>query len=201
MALGLKLRQILAIGLLALSGWLAGCWRQPGIDLATLNQPRTLLQAQEISVDHFVSLRMSNRPRKALVGQWLILHEDEAFVYLGYPYFAGLFDDRRETESLYKVSRYQLQKRFPAYTKLDGNQVRSRVRAALEQQLEAEEQQQLGMNWPVSLTAEGLLFKVHLPKRSWQVLLDAESLELKQLVKAASSLPEHSPELPPETNP
>ncbi len=77
-------------------------------------------QAQSVSVSQFFNYRMQNRLRKALVGNWMILHEDAQFVYFGYPRFAGIFDDRRLVEILYRVPLTELNQVFPGWRQCDG---------------------------------------------------------------------------------
>lgn len=87
-------------------------------------------QAQSVDVRQFFAYRMQNRLRKALVGNWLILHEDAQFVYFGYPRFAGLFDDRRMVEVLYRVALGELNTAFPAWKSLDGMAVQQQLMQA-----------------------------------------------------------------------
>ncbi len=77
---------------------------------------RYLLHATQTDVETFLTRVLNARPRKARgIGNWQILQRDEAFFYYGYPVFSNLFTEERVVHTLYKVSRYQVERRFPAF--------------------------------------------------------------------------------------
>ena len=131
LSLRLKWAVLLIVGLS-----LNSCWAMRGkLPVEKISETRYLLQAQPISVPEFFSLRMQNRPRKAMVGNWLVLYEDQVFVYLGYPHFDNL-NDQRSVETLYRISKAELQTAFPAYRRIEGNDVRLAAQAALQKEFQ-----------------------------------------------------------------
>jgi len=124
----------LGCGLLLSSLLLTACWSRQGLPVERISESQYLLQAQTLSVEAFFAKRMQNQPRKARVGNWLILYEDMAFVYLGYPHFDG-FSDRRSVPELYRTSKASLQQAFPGYAQIAGNDVRLAAQTALTQAL------------------------------------------------------------------
>lgn len=115
------LLKILGVGALIL--WSStGCYSlapessEPAIPLGEIQADRHLLHAVQTSVPTFLTRVLNARPRKVIgVGQWQVLHQDEAFVYYGYPVLQHLFSEAREVRVLYKVSRYQLERLFPNF--------------------------------------------------------------------------------------
>lgn len=122
------------ICLLAISGMLmlTGCWSMAGIRVEEIEkQPELREKATPIGVEDFFGRRMLNRPRKALVGNWMILFEDDSDVYLGFPRFGGIFDDRREVDELFRTPIKALNQNFPGWKEIDGEALQKSLRQAL----------------------------------------------------------------------
>lgn len=98
-----------------------GCYsfepeRYPPIALSEVLRNRNLLYATQTSTSLFFERLLNVRPRKITgVGNWQVLHRDNAFIYYGYPVLRGLFSTEREVPVLYKTSLYQVQKHFPDF--------------------------------------------------------------------------------------
>lgn len=120
----------LMLGMLLL---LTGCWAQNLRVEDVARSPDLRAKATEIPVAEFFDRRMFNRPRKALVGNWMILYDDAENVYLGYPRFSGVFSDRREIEELFRTSRPQLDADFPGWKEIDGEALQKTLRQLLGQ--------------------------------------------------------------------
>jgi hypothetical protein len=82
-----------------------------------IQKGKLLKHAEEASLKHFMHCRLQNRPRKAFVGLYLVLFEDEQFVYWGNPRFWMLFSDRRVVEKLYKTKKEEVLAAYPEYQK------------------------------------------------------------------------------------
>ena len=149
------LRFILAV---SLSLCLNACFAR-GLDVETIEQGQELTKAQEISLAKFVNLRMQNRPRKALVGNWEILYEDATTIYIGYPRFRDLLSGVREVEHLYRIDRKQLEQSFPGFRKITGNAVRLAMQQALQAQAQEGESVSVSWNWSATLKAQVLSVK------------------------------------------
>ncbi|HEY9841384.1 MAG: hypothetical protein ACAI44_07820 [Candidatus Sericytochromatia bacterium] len=114
--------------------FLPGCWAFMGLGIGVdeiASRPELRAQATAIDVGDFFARRMRNRPRKALVGNWMLLYEDQSDVYLGYPRFRGIFDDRREVEEVFRTPKAELESRFPGWRKIDGETIQQALRMAL----------------------------------------------------------------------
>jgi len=103
------------------------------IAVSDIERGRNLEKAVEASVENFFAKRMTNRPRKANVGSWMILFETDQFVYFGYPRFRMLLSDAREVDTLYKTSKIELQNQFPNYKTIEGNDVRLIIMGYIDQ--------------------------------------------------------------------
>lgn len=97
-----------------------------------IQQGDLLEYAQPADVDAFFAHRMANKPRKALVGAWFILYENNDFVYWGSPYFRSLWSGQRVVDSFYKTSQPALEAAFPSYKTLEGFVLRQQCRRILE---------------------------------------------------------------------
>jgi hypothetical protein len=161
-----------------------GCWLAPSEGLKLEQLPARSdwqLQARPISVPEYMRLRLGNRPRKAPVGQWLIVHQDETFVYIGSPRFRGLFSDQREVLQLYRLSRFALQQHLPAYADFDGLRVWQQLmdllpaadRAGLTREALAQVQ--------ISPHPEGWQLQLPLSTGAVTLLLDPVTLSLRLL--------------------
>jgi len=160
----------------ALAALLSACspWQQ-GLRVEDVPHRQTWQeQAQTVSVTQFFDYRMKNQLRKAHVGNWMILHEDAQFVYFGYPRFAGLFDERRLVEVLYRVPLAEVQVAFPGWKTLDGIAVRQQLLLVFPGQGISEWQAVLK---PDRITAsgkrgEGLAFSLDLDRQTGKPLLN-----------------------------
>ena len=106
--------------------------------------------AEEATVDEFFTQWMTKPPRKAQVGTWFVLHQDETFVYWGRPLTGGfLFQSKRFVERLYKTRRSHLQEHFPSYESVWGNTVRLALRRVITEHRQSsatQERVKLGIN-------------------------------------------------------
>lgn len=82
-----------------------------------IQKGKYLQHATEKSIDAFMECRLHNRPRKAMVGLWLVLYEDENYVYWGKPRFRCLFSDKRVVEVLFKTNKEAVLATYPEYRK------------------------------------------------------------------------------------
>ena len=84
-----------------------------------------LASAEEATVEEFFTKWMTKPPRKAQIGTWFILHQDETFVYWGKPIMGGFLQmSTRFVEQLYKTKKADLGSQFPSYDSVWGNTVR-----------------------------------------------------------------------------
>ncbi len=100
-----------------------------------VEEGKHLERASVASVDDFLGKRSQNRERKANVGNWEVLFEDDAHVYFGMPIFSSLaflFDDVRVIEVLYRVDRAELSRRWPTYRQLEGRELEQLLAAPRE---------------------------------------------------------------------
>lgn len=173
--IGFRLILLLALG---------GCWLAPpeGLNLEQLPaRSDWQLQAKPLSVSEYMQLRLQNRPRKAPVGQWLIVHQDETFVYLAYPRFSGFLSDQREVQQLYRLSRFQLQQRLPAYADFDGSRVWVQLMDLLPEADRAGLTREALAQVQIRPHPEGWQLQLKLPSRAVALLLDPVTLELRLL--------------------
>ncbi len=89
----------------------------PPYSVRRIQKGELLDKATLAGVDTFFSSWLNKRPRKAAVGCWFILHQDDDFVYWGKPVFKGLFSDDRTVDEFFKTSRMALSQQFPFYQK------------------------------------------------------------------------------------
>ncbi|PIQ29121.1 hypothetical protein COW36_17985 [bacterium (Candidatus Blackallbacteria) CG17_big_fil_post_rev_8_21_14_2_50_48_46] len=167
-----KGKRILGLGALFLA--LTSCWARQGLPVEKISEPALLEQAKVLPVSGFFALRMENRPRKALVGQWLILHEDAQFVYLGYPRFDGILSDSRSVSEFYKTQKSELLSEFPGYRSIGGNDVRLAAQSALQQKTQT---------------------SVALPWEKWQAKLNQRVIQVSAEVALAEQVQKYTVEL------
>jgi hypothetical protein len=87
------------------------------ISVNAVSTGEQLNKAIEKECTVFIQKRSENKPRKALVGLWLILFEDNEWVYWGYPKFRTIFSDSRYVDELYKTDKKKLLELNPNYKK------------------------------------------------------------------------------------
>lgn len=80
-----------------------------------IQKGKLLQHAEEATLQQFMYCRLQNRPRKAFVGLYLVLYEDDHYVYWGNPRFWMLFSDRRVVEKFYKTPKAEVLAAYPEY--------------------------------------------------------------------------------------
>jgi hypothetical protein len=86
------------------------------------------------TVHAFFNDWINKRPRKARVGCWFVLYENESFVYWGMPVFKGISSNNKTVEVFYKTSKTELDKQFPLYKKNYQDFVWQRLYAIIKQE-------------------------------------------------------------------
>lgn len=96
--------------------------------------------AKEVNVSFFFKCRMQNKLRKALVGAWYIIQEDNEYVFWGYPIFQRLFSDTRmiDRKKFYKTNREALRQQFPNYKTYDGPKIKTTVQSYIAHEVRQE---------------------------------------------------------------
>lgn len=96
-----------------------------GTDATVIQRGSELANARQSSVDEFFQRRIHNQVRKANVGYWVILFQDEEWVYYGRPRFRfAIFFEQRVVDDLYRVRRRELARDFPGYRLITGLEMR-----------------------------------------------------------------------------
>ena len=104
---------------------------KPPYSVEKIAEGKLLDKAKEVDINFFFKHWMQNKPRKAMVGAWFVLYENEEFIYWGYPVFKRVFSDKRIVDDFYKTAKKDLQQQFPNYRKIEGNDVRLRLHQAI----------------------------------------------------------------------
>lgn len=100
-----------------------------------IKQGAQLAHAQETSVNDFFQKRLNNKIRKAKIGAWHILYENDVWIYFGYPKFGGLLDDAQYIDTLYRVKKEELSLKLPSYQRFEGYLLRQTIENAGKQWL------------------------------------------------------------------
>jgi hypothetical protein len=88
-------------------------------------------KAEEVDVPFFFHRWMQKKPRKAPVGYWFLIHEDNKYVYWCWPIFKALFSDDRSVKRFYKTNKEALNQAFPNYKKIYGNAIRLKLQEVI----------------------------------------------------------------------
>lgn len=100
---------------------------KPPYSVEKIAEGKLLDKAKDADVYFFFKHWMEKKPRKAIVGSWFVLYENEEFIYWGMPVFKRIFSDKRIVDVFYKTSKKAIEENFPSYKKIDGNTVRIRA--------------------------------------------------------------------------
>ena len=84
-------------------------------------------RAKEVDVDVFFTCWMQKKLRKAFVGTWFVLHENDDFVFWGKPVFKRMFSDKRIVDEFFKTDALKLNLEFPDFKSKPGNSVRHKL--------------------------------------------------------------------------
>ncbi len=103
------------------------CCKSSEISVSEIEKYASSEFAMKSGVDEFFERRMKNKPRKALVGNWEILFENDEHVYYGYPRFRRLFSDERVVEKIYFTPKKELENKFPLFRDLTGSAFRLKL--------------------------------------------------------------------------
>lgn len=169
------------------------------IPVHRIKEGKYLDLAQEKTVNSFFKHRMKNKLRKALVGAWYIILEDNDYVYWGFPSFKRVFSDTRLIlrENFYKTNRNDLRERFPNYKKCDGPKVKTAIQSYIAHQVRKEYTPQIPHSyirrWKASLQDKTMSIETEVnvrieqqqqPKtKNYHLVLDKNSLELLHIDK------------------
>lgn len=153
------------LGLLFLLPLQSACalWSQTLIIEDIPHKPDWQSRASQWSVQEFFDHRMQNRVRKAPVGNWMLVHENDEIVFVAYPRFVGLLSEQREADQLFSVNKAQLDTQFPAWRSLDGE--------AMQSLLQAHFKPQIVTQWKAQLLEDGIQVQ--------GLLQDQKTFELK----------------------
>ena len=81
-----------------------------------IQEGELLHKATLADVHTFFNNWLNKRLRKSIVGSWVVLHQDDVFVYWGKPIFKGFFrQDKTIVELFYKTPKRELDEQFPLY--------------------------------------------------------------------------------------
>jgi len=105
---------------------------KPPYSTKKISEGKFLDKAEEVDVHIFFKRWMQKKPRKALVGCWFVIHEDDQYVYWGWPIFKGIFSDDRRVDSFYKTNKEALNQAFPNYKKIYGNTIRLKLQEVIQ---------------------------------------------------------------------
>lgn len=101
-----------------------------------------LKKAVVVSPDFYFEKRMTNEEFYKFGGirRWNIILEDQNFTYFGFTIHSSLGDvdtPAGELDTFYKVSKTQLEKRFPKYKDFQGYHLRKRIWNAMDHGLDS----------------------------------------------------------------
>lgn len=99
----------------------------PPYSVTRIQRGELLDKATLATVHTFFNDWLNKRPRKAMVGSWFLLHEDETFVYWGAPVFQRLFSNERMVDDFYKTEKKELAVKFPEWKKQYNDFVWQRI--------------------------------------------------------------------------
>ena len=122
-------------------------------------------------VNEFFQRRMKNKLRKALVGSWIILHEDESNIYYGYPRFKGIFSSDRVVEKIYFLKKKELAEKLSIYKNFTGVELRAKILASIDSYRKQKKE-----------SSAFLLFS-----NNWTVVLNEDSIQVQAIVSEENS--------------
>jgi hypothetical protein len=152
------------------------------INLKSVLEGKNLLEALNSSVEIFFERRMENKIKKTIyVGNWEILFEDENYIYYGKGYFSLLSFlgiERINLDELFKVSKKELEQKFPVYKNFDGRILMSKYCSGIysKTKLEKKEVLKFYKDCKADLNIDGIRIqiKIHTSKR-----IISQKIELK----------------------
>jgi hypothetical protein len=154
---------------------------------------RHLETAEESSVQEFFQRRMENRLKKVLGYNWEIYFRTDEWLYYGYS--KGHKKPKQYVEQVYKVKRTLLEKDFPGFSAITGQQVRRAVGQTIEKKFPLGEYSTLvqDINWKATLVDNAIQINVVWnystdgsanTRRTFDMHLDKSHLTLTSLEEA-----------------
>jgi len=115
---------------------------------SSLKAGNHLEYAQPATLDQFFEARMSNTLKKTLVGNWIILYEDDDFVYWGKPVSHGFLKlGEPVVEKFFKTSLEDIETYFPHFETWEGYQAEQLIQKLLEQELMLQSPEYIQFDW------------------------------------------------------
>ncbi len=164
---------------------------RPPFDIQKIRQNHHLDKAKRASVNVFFEAWMHKKPRKAMVGTWFVLHQEEGYIYWGKPYFKNLFIDKIVVNEFFKTEKAALQQQFPHYSRVDGHTIRLRLQEIIKASNPDFEAVSIGYNFEASLLKDTInincpcqITENEITKNLiYQAVLDKNNLDLVSLQK------------------
>jgi len=104
--------------------------------------------AKSATLDQFFEARMSNTLKKTVVGNWIILYEDDDFVYWGKPVNKGLLKfGEPKVEAFFKTPLEDIENYFPHFETWEGYHAEKLILKLLEQELMPKAPQYIKFDW------------------------------------------------------
>lgn len=98
-------------------------YRHEDIPISEIRESKFLDYAIEVNVNKFFKYRMANTEAEKVQGNHCeIIHENNDYVYFGYP-----IEESKFIDVLYKVKKESLEKVFPKYKTIEGYMVKSKA--------------------------------------------------------------------------
>lgn len=121
---------------------------------------RHLETAEESSIQEFFQRRMENRLKKVLGYNWEIYFRTDEWLYYGYS--KGHKKPKQYVEQVYKVKRTLLEKDFPSFSAISGQQVRRAVGQILQKKFPLGKYSTLvqDINWQATLVDNAIQINV-----------------------------------------
>ena len=169
---------------------------KPPYAVEKISNGKFLDKAKEVNVGFFFQHWMQKKPRKALVGCWFILYEDEEYVYWGWPQFKRLFSDKRVAVEFYKTNKAALNQAFPNYKSIYGNVIRLKLQEVIQKSHPEKVYASVSLGFKAQLLDATIIIETNCTlkphttadnpnpeaeKASYKIVLDKNTLDLVEL--------------------
>lgn len=98
-----------------------------GYSIEKIHQGEYLEKAKEATFEVFFDNWMDSNVKKASIGCWITLFENEESLYFGWTTFESLTDPNATIKEFFKTPMKDIKDKFPNYKKVHGNSIREKL--------------------------------------------------------------------------
>ncbi|CAA6824368.1 MAG: Unknown protein [uncultured Aureispira sp.] len=162
----------------------------PAYSVTKIQQGELLNKAKASTLENFFESWMDRNAKKAMLGSWIVLYQNEESLYWGWTTFENMVSANPTVKEFFKTPMRDIQTKFPNYEAVHGNSIREKLEAVIKKSIPQKVTVTVLLGFKVQLIDETLVIQtpctIKAPgedseKAKYNVILHRDSLDLIKL--------------------